>query len=568
MAEAVPLCTSDAQGAREAGSHNLDRDIAELNERKLRLVAAAEYEEAALVKEEIQALKSLQESNAPSATASLTDATELDTKDDTPLCAAPSLEIPQSPLSLDGLVSSFSWEPVGIDEAVIELASQEGNKMVLPASRGTVFVAERCSHSEMLKVSSTDPSIPQFTALPYKSGGLNSLAWLLRQYHTVEPPDRNHDTSQHSPNCCCLGVEATGEALHSCCELSGAVLACVCTCGCYPWLDEDLVLEQRASHHDTQHEPISKCTQIIKQIDTGSSTILAVAAFPTKCCGLWCGHNVRVQCPVVREQYGGPDRPGRLAACLRESVGGAGSFHTHCTKGCFMCLTQLRRRVVNGCCNGIANLEELTESHCADDEKRIATHALGSTACQLVYCVTLGCIDTLLCSWSLGCCEDCVNGEVYLQGPVILQGFLTVNSTWMSLEKCWCVLRPWSLALYESKQQMRMDIAPTTLIPNRTMVDVSPYEEGESLIEVSTSDFRRFQLEPASIEMYRDNNLMPIGIEVWRAALRGACDRYETLRSYDQGCSEFLNDLKRDSNRCSQDQLIQAPHQPPGQSSM
>jgi len=144
---------------------------------------------------------------------------------------------------------------------------------------------------------------------------------------------------------------------------------------------------------------------------------------------------------VVQESFTGPPAPGcTLERTAFEIGGGLGNCYTHVFKGSFKAMSSCRRRVVYAwcdCCRG-------------SPESIGAANACCSTCVNLSYMWCLGWEDVVLIGPAAECIDHCVNADVYLQGPVLMQqGYLDVTgSCFEGCDRAWILLRPWSIAVY------------------------------------------------------------------------------------------------------------------------
>ena len=450
----------------------------------------------------------------------------------TPLyCDRVQLE-PTTPPRAAPQISAFTWQPAGTDEALLALSSSTHGvaDLELRLSAATRFSITRSAPPITLTVRCSDPTVPAFDCtLAHSSSGLwtaDHLQWIVRQYSAVDPPDQNHDPSPYSAGCCCQCAEGCGLCTHNLFDCCGTVAAILCTCGCYPTCKE-------------QHQPLeipsdesSGCYRCCHTTDWSISAMLSVLALPTRCCGRWCGIKCRNLCPIVHEHFAGPPDPSRCAERgFTDCVGGFGSCYTHVFKGAITSLNTSSRRVVKHCCIGC----RYASIPCATDDCRGACMACAVIATNCIYCVTLGYLDALLWAPLFECLTLCLKADVYLQGHVLLQGYLAVSGSCIDLPDGWVVLRPWALAVYNRAQDVAPGIQPVLLLPCAGLLDVSPAEEDHAVVQIKTLDFSRFVLKPPSIELYRDGFVEPIAMETWRAALEAACARVESLKWYDQG---------------------------------
>jgi hypothetical protein len=212
--------------------------------------------------------------------------------------------------------------------------------------------------------------------------------------------------------------------------------------------------------------------------------------------------------------------------------------------------------------------------------------------------------DVLIIGPITECMDTLINSDIYLQGPVIKQGYLKVQGSCQqtTFEHAWVVLRPWSLSVYNSPDDVSAVRGPI-LIPTSAIFSVSGVDETPGKIELRTIDFSRYQFtisttQTSNIDHNRAgggggagrNSVQPDGSSVphdigtinsllsdWRRELNSAASRTESLTPYNQGVkkkgdmySQTIQSIfrgpeqqRREQRARSQSQSSSRPSSPP-----
>ena len=305
---------------------------------------------------------------------------------------------------------------------------------------------------------------------------------------------------------------------------------CLCSCGIYPSTKFVSAQNTLPSATAVSAEDEHCCYVWTHSLDAATSRVLSCLACPTRACGRACGHSCRNLCPTVQESFNGPPEGCTVERVAFEVGGGLGNCYTHVFKGSFKAMTSCRRRIVWAwcdCCGG-------------DPGSIAAANACGSVCVNACYAYLLGWEDVLIIGPAAECLDHCINTDVYLQGPVLMQGPLRVTgSCFDGFDRGWVVLRPWSIAVYASPDDFHPGRA-SILLPTCNIFDCSPATETPGVMELRTLDFSRYRFHGCEAEGANDSDSP--SVEQWRVAIKAAIKRVETIAAWDQGASEAVRE--------------------------
>jgi len=373
--------------------------------------------------------------------------------------------------------------------------------------------------------------------------------WLLRQFTVVRPYDQNHEPDKKwHPSCCSMNMERLGVCVHHLFDCLSDTLACVLTCGCSEVRSWEQVKPPKLGGGK------GCCYCFWHSLDELTSRSLACIAIPTRIGGRCCGRMCRNLCTPVHEAFSGPPGPCSMDCITFEIGGGIGNAYTHIFKGSHMAFTRLRRRVVDAWCGCI---HSYSCCHClATSSKMMAAHACGSVLVNVAYFLSIGWEELLIMGPAIECFDVFFNSDLYLQGPVLLQGFLKVDPSTVflgadSFPHAWVVVRPWAVSVYHSPKEVGPGTA-RIMLPTSMIFDITTIYETPGWIEIRTTDFTRIILqapesgaslaETVGVELAEEYahetwQHEDVDIEVWRSVLKRATKRVESVTAWDQGVS-------------------------------
>ena len=217
--------------------------------------------------------------------------------------------------------------------------------------------------------------------------------------------------------------------------------------------------------------------------------------------------------------------------------------YNHVQKGLYMGTTACSIKVVNCCC-----FECSQHSFCCCSADDTATaHAEGAVLVNCLYCWTLGLFDIPVTAPIEECIETCLKFDASVQGPILLQGSMRVDLSQVCcgedvMNSAWVVVRPWSIAVYESAAHVAPGRAILVLSTSQLFHVTKPIET-PGAIEIRTTDFSRIRLEDTS-EHDDEQESAPlvekgvkVDLEIWRQVLTAAAERVETIHMWDRGVS-------------------------------
>lgn len=274
---------------------------------------------------------------------------------------------------------------------------------------------------------------------------LAGFDFLLRQYTTVLPFDQNHDPSPNNTNCVGRNLDRCGLLCShwiSCAAglLGGVGLLCAYCCKKSPCCQPQEVPYKAGPR---MKRCLSCSRRYMLQPLICVHTLSSLFMLPIRLCGLLAGN-----C-IDGKQEGFAMSKG-WQKCCEDTVGGAGNGVTRVLKAEFMTYRYLIKNFGNIVVDIAKHRSGLEAAHYAR-ECTICTgypadilfnlyYLYYQDAYGVVFAVVLELFDQIL------------NRDVYSEGPVLLQGWLSLRGGRLGLpdtcakpQNVWVVIRPWSI---------------------------------------------------------------------------------------------------------------------------